>query len=59
VLIRLLRRYAAPTDPEPPGWRAAVGDPAVARARAALHAGPAGSWTVSGLAREAGVSRLP
>lgn len=57
LLIELLRRYAASPDPKPPGWLAALGDPPVARALAALHASPAEGWTVSRLAREAGVSR--
>jgi AraC-like DNA-binding protein len=39
------------------GWAAALKDPAIAPALAAMHADPADSWTVESLAARAGLSR--
>ncbi|MGK5543766.1 AraC family transcriptional regulator [Streptomyces sp. URMC 127] len=39
------------------GWAAALGDPAVAPALAAVHGDPAAPWTVESLAGRAGLSR--
>jgi transcriptional regulator GlxA family with amidase domain len=47
----------ADLPPERTGWLAAARDPAVGRALAAIHREPAQTWTVAGLAKQAGVSR--
>ncbi|MDH6576258.1 AraC family transcriptional regulator [Kitasatospora sp. MAP5-34] len=39
------------------GWAAALGDPAVAPALAAIHEDPSAQWTVESLATRAGLSR--
>jgi AraC-like DNA-binding protein len=57
LFIETLRRYLADLPPERTGWLAAVRDPAVGRALAAIHREPAQPFTVAGLAKEAGVSR--
>ncbi|MEV8633846.1 AraC family transcriptional regulator [Streptosporangium sp. NPDC051023] len=41
------------------GWGAALGDPAVAAALAAIHRDPARPWTVRELGAQAGLSRAP
>lgn len=54
LLIEMLRGVAATLDA---GWLAAIADPVVGRAIAALHAQPEEDWTVPRLARRVGVSR--
>jgi AraC-like DNA-binding protein len=55
LLIRALRQHGDTLAP--PGWLAGLRDPAVAAALTAMHADPAGPWTVEHLARTAGLSR--
>jgi AraC-like DNA-binding protein len=57
LFIETLRRYMAELPPERAGWLAAVRDPAVGRALAAIHGDPAQPFTVAGLAKHASVSR--
>jgi AraC-like DNA-binding protein len=57
LFIEALRRYMAELPPERAGWLAAVRDPAVGRALAAIHGDPAQAFTVAGLAKHASVSR--
>jgi len=57
LFIETLRRYMAELPPDQNGWLAAVRDPAVGRALAAIHREPAEPLTVAGLAKQAGVSR--
>ena len=57
LFIETLRRYMAELPAERTGWLAAVRDPAIGRALAAIHREPAQAWTVAGLAKQAGASR--
>lgn len=57
IFVEALRRYAEGLPPEVKGWLAAVRDPHVGRALAALHDAPGRAWTVDELAREAALSR--
>jgi AraC-like DNA-binding protein len=58
LLLYILRAWL---DEQPPaearGWIAALSDPGVAPALAAMHADPAEGWTVQSLAAVAGLSR--
>ncbi|HEX4829523.1 MAG TPA: AraC family transcriptional regulator [Trebonia sp.] len=56
LLIQVLRAVLA-TSPGPAGWLAALADPHVGAALAAIHAQPGDHWTVAGLARVAAMSR--
>ena len=55
LVTRALRYHLETSDQ--PGWLHGLRDPAISRALSALHADLAQSWTVAGLAREAGLSR--
>ncbi len=57
MFLEVLRRYVAAMPPDQVGWLAALRDPQVGRAVAALHGDPASPWTVEALARRAGLSR--
>lgn len=57
LFIETLRRYMADLPSEQTGWLAAARDPAVGLALSAIHRDPAHAFTVSGLAKQAGVSR--
>lgn len=57
MLVLILRQQLALGLQGGPGWLQALGDPKISRALQALHATPAASWTLSSLAREAGMSR--
>lgn len=57
VLLQALRASLSRDHNSLKGWLAALTDPSVARAVAAIHADPARSWTVAALAAEAGLSR--
>ncbi len=57
LLIEVLRHHLATTPAADSGWIAALHDPALAPALAALHARPAHRWTVNELAAHAAVSR--
>ncbi|WP_285904717.1 AraC family transcriptional regulator [Paractinoplanes hotanensis] len=57
MLIQALRLYLAAPGRDDVGWFAALADPQVHAALAAMHADPAHSWTVRELATTAGMSR--
>lgn len=57
LLVEILRLYLARAPACGRGWLAALHDPALARAMAAIHGTPQRQWTLSDLAAEAGVSR--
>ncbi|WP_424889374.1 AraC family transcriptional regulator [Streptomyces sp. XH2] len=58
LLLYILRAWIEDQPPtEARGWAAALGDPAVAPALAAVHEDPAAPWTVESLAERAGLSR--
>jgi AraC-like DNA-binding protein len=61
ALLDTLLHYALRTwfDANGTGWAAALGEPAVAAALAAIHRDPARPWTVASLAAVAGLSRAP
>lgn len=52
-----LRAWFAQPGANVPGWYAALDDPVAGPAVSAIHADPAGAWTVATLAQSAGVSR--
>ena len=57
VLVReVLKLHLATSPAEESGWLAALRDPVLAPALAAIHAAPEQKWTVALLAREANVS---
>lgn len=56
IVVRTLREWLAATDTSD-GWIAALRDPELGVALAAIHADPAQSWTVAGLSAVAGMSR--
>jgi AraC-like DNA-binding protein len=57
LFIETLRCYMAELPRRQTGWLAAVRDPAIGRALAAIHREPARAWTVASLAEQAAVSR--
>ena len=57
VLLEVLRCHLEDASPVPDGWLAALADPRVSRAVAAIHDDPARPWTVAQLASRAGLSR--
>lgn len=57
LFVETLRGYMSSLPGRQSGWLAAIRDPSMARALARLHRDPARSWTVEGLAKEAGLSR--
>jgi AraC-like DNA-binding protein len=57
LLIEVLRLHLATAPALDSGWVAALHDPVLNPALAALHAAPARKWTVPDLARSAAVSR--
>ena len=57
LLIEVLREHLASAPARDRGWMAALHDPVLNPALAALHADPARKWTVPDLARAAMVSR--
>ncbi|HEY6795236.1 MAG TPA: AraC family transcriptional regulator [Kineosporiaceae bacterium] len=57
LLIEVLRLHLATAPAPDGGWAAAVHDPVLNPALAAVHAAPAHKWTVTELARSAAVSR--
>lgn len=56
LLLHIVRSYALSTG-SALGWLAGMGDPAIARALASVHREPALPWSVTSLARVAGLSR--
>jgi AraC-like DNA-binding protein len=57
LLVEVLRLHLATAPALDAGWVAALHDPVLNPALAALHAAPAHKWTVAELARSAAVSR--
>lgn len=57
MFVEVVRRHVASLPPDRSGWLAALRDPCVGRAVAAIHAEPARDWSVASLAKHAGVSR--
>jgi AraC-like DNA-binding protein len=57
LFVEVLRRYAMQLPEAAKGWFAALRDPLLGRALAALHREPGRRWTVDDLARAAGASR--
>lgn len=57
VVTEVLRRHLATAPAVDHGWVAALRDPVLAPALAALHADPGRHWTVGEIAAEAAVSR--
>lgn len=57
LFVDAIRRYLASLPEEQSGWFAALRDPHVSRALAAIHAEPGRHWSADELAREAALSR--
>jgi AraC-like DNA-binding protein len=57
LLVEILRQHLATAPALDHGWLAALHDPVLQPALAAVHGSPADGWTVSTLARRANVSR--
>ena len=57
LFVEVVRGYIERLPARATGWLAALRDPPLARALAALHARPAHPWTAAGLAKEACLSR--
>ena len=57
LFVEVVRGYIEQLPAIATGWLAALRDPPLARALAALHARPAHPWTAEGLAKEACLSR--
>ena len=57
LLIELMRCHLEDVQESQIGWTAALGDPFLRRALAALHQDLAHPWTVASLAQQAGLSR--
>lgn len=57
VVARLVRSWAEGQCADTKGWLAAIRDPRIGRALAAIHRDPGRSWSVDALAQEAGLSR--
>jgi AraC-like DNA-binding protein len=57
LFVEVVREYIEKLPSEATGWLAALRDPSLARALAALHARPAHPWSAEALAKEACLSR--
>jgi AraC-like DNA-binding protein len=57
LLVEILRAYLTGAPATQQGWLAALHDPVLARAMAAIHRAPDRRWTLADLAAEAAVSR--
>jgi len=57
LFVEVVRRYIEQLPGQAIGWLAALRDPPLARALAAMHAQPAHPWTAEALAKEACLSR--
>jgi AraC-like DNA-binding protein len=57
LFVETLRRYINALPPDQTGWLAGTRDPVIGHALALLHKEPARPWTVSSLAKNAGLSR--
>lgn len=56
LLVEVLKQHLATAPAADHGWLAAIKDPVLAPALAAVHGSPEQKWTVDGLAKLAGVS---
>ena len=57
LVIQMIRTWLASTQESSMGWVAALRDPQIGQALAAIHRAPAQAWTVESLARQASMSR--
>jgi AraC-like DNA-binding protein len=57
LFVEVVREYIEKLPAEATGWLAALRDPSLARALAALHERPAHPWSAETLAKEASLSR--
>ena len=57
MFVELVRRHLEALPRDRTGWLSALSDPHVGRALSALHADPSRPWTLSSLARTAGLAR--
>lgn len=57
VITRLIRAWVRDGGRETEGWMAAIRDPKIGRALAAIHQDPGSDWSIEILARTAGLSR--
>jgi AraC-like DNA-binding protein len=57
LFVQVMRRHLAEASPDMDGWLAAIADPQLCPAVAAMHQDPALPWTVQDLASRAGMSR--
>ncbi len=57
LFVETLRRYISELPPEETGWLAGARDRNIGRALALIHKEPAHAWTISNLAKDAGLSR--
>ncbi len=57
LFVETLRAYIANLPAEQTGWLAGARDPEVGKALALMHRRPAHPWTISSLAKDAGLSR--
>lgn len=57
LAVLVVRTHALSTDNRASGWLAGLGDPHISRALASIHREPGRHWTLTGLARAAGLSR--
>jgi AraC-like DNA-binding protein len=57
MFVDVVRRYLETLPADRTGWLAALRDPAIGRALAALHRNPAHDWSLESLARDIGLSR--
>jgi AraC-like DNA-binding protein len=57
IFVEVVRRHLASLSAERNGWLAALHDPAIGRALAALHRRPQQAWTLETLAQHIGLSR--
>jgi AraC-like DNA-binding protein len=57
MFVEIVRRHLEALPAGEAGWLSGLRDPAIGRVLAMLHERPGHSWTLNGLARDAGVSR--
>ena len=57
LIIQAIRNWLDTAEEAQTGWLAALRDPQMGRALAAIHRAPGEDWTLEGLARLAGMSR--
>jgi AraC-like DNA-binding protein len=57
VISRMIRAWVESRNEDATGWLAAIRDPTIGRALAAIHGNPGAPWTVESLAKVARTSR--